>query len=73
MPEKGGRRREVRQRKMLAIDQGLLKAACRAPGAASETETVPLALERVVRNRRFADRTRRLGGLDLVNRARIAE
>lgn len=35
--------------------------ARRLLGAPSETETVRLALERVVRNRHFADRIRSLG------------
>jgi Arc/MetJ family transcription regulator len=63
-----------RQRKTLDLDQPLLDEARRVLGAPSETETVRLALERVVRNRHFADRIRSLGSLGLViDRARVEE
>jgi Arc/MetJ family transcription regulator len=72
MPRTGARRRTAeRQRKTLDLDQPLLDAARRVLGTETETETVRLALERVVRNRQFADRIRSLGGRTLVDRARI--
>jgi Arc/MetJ family transcription regulator len=63
----------VRQRKTLDLDQPLLDEARRVLDAPTETDTVRLALERVVRNRHFADRIRSLGGRKLVNRARVEE
>ena len=74
MPRTGARRRTaLRQRKTLDLDQPLLDEARRVLGAPTETDTVRLALERVVRNRHFADRIRSLGGLELVDRVRVEE
>lgn len=75
MPRTPARRRTpLRQRKTLDLDQPLLDEARRVLGAPTETDTVRLALERVVRNRRFADRIRSLGRLGLeIDRARVEE
>ena len=63
--------RPARRRKTLDVDQWLLDEARAALGAPTETETVRLALERVVANRRVADGIRRLAGRRLVDRRRI--
>ena len=75
MSRTGARRLKAqRQRKTLDLDQPLLDEARRVLGAPTETDTVRLALERVVRNRHFADRIRSLGRLGLeIDRARVEE
>jgi Arc/MetJ family transcription regulator len=62
----------LRQRKTLDLDQHLLDQARRTLGAATETDTVRIALERVVRNKRIADGIRSLGGIG-INLRRINE
>lgn len=70
-PMRARRVSPVRQRKTLDLDQPLLDEARRVLGASTETETVRLALQRVVRNRRIADGIRALGGTKLVDRTRV--
>lgn len=60
-----------RRRKTLDLDQQLLDEARTALGATTETETVRLALERVVENRSIAEGIRRLAGKRLFDRRRI--
>lgn len=55
----------------MRLDQELLDSARRVLGAASETETVTLALRRVVDNARVADGIRMLGGRRMLDASRI--
>lgn len=65
------RKRPTRERKNMRLDQKLLDSARRVLGTASETETVRLALSRVVDNARMADGIRALGGRRMLDASRI--
>lgn len=61
----------ARERKNMRLDQSLLDSAKRALGTASETETVTLALRRVVDNARIAEGILALGGRHMLDVSRI--
>lgn len=55
----------------MRLDQELLNAAKQALGLSDETQTVTVALERVVANRRVADGITAMGGQRMLDASRI--
>ena len=62
-----------RGRKNMRLDQDLLDTARRVLGATSETETVTLALQRIVHNARVAEGIRAIGGSGMFDESRIQD
>ncbi len=71
--ERTAPRARKRKRKNMRLDQALLNAAKQALGLSDETETVTVALERVVANRRVADGIAAMGGRRVLDESRILD
>ena len=61
------------KRKDMLLDQGLLDAAKRALGLSDETQTVTVALERIIANPRVADGIAAMGGRRVLDESRITD
>lgn len=62
-----------RKRKNMRLDQGLIDAAKQALGLSDETQTVTVALERIIANRRVADGIAEMGGRRILDESRIRD
>lgn len=62
-----------RARKNMRLSQDLLDAAKEALGLSDETETVTVALERIVANRRVARGIAAMGGRRVLDESRIQD
>lgn len=62
-----------RSRKNMRLSQALLDAAKEALGLSDETETVTVALERIVANRRVAEGIAAMGGRRVLDASRIED
>ena len=61
----------TRVRKNMRLSQELLDEAKQALGLDDETETVTMALKRIVGNKRVADGIRALGGSRIIDESRV--
>lgn len=78
LPAAGGATRTAveaprRARKNMRLSQDLLDAAKEALGLSDETETVTVALERIVANRRVARGIAAMGGRRVLDESRIQD
>lgn len=62
-----------RKRKNMRLDQTLLDAAKQALGLSDETQTVTVALERIVANQRVAEGIAEMGGRRVLDESRIRD